>query len=126
MTIEYIKSEFEGIKETLRPFAVVIVRDTDLVSIDTFLKISQPPGPNNNLPMTIGILLKPGSLLGEEQTKGKRRGEDMVLISSIIRENQLVNANSAQRYSSSSGCISLFFDRKEAQSSQASAAQSTT
>jgi len=121
MTIEYIKSEFEGIKEKLRPFAVVIVRDTDLVSIDTFLKISQPPGPNNNMPMTIGILLKPqpieeksGSLLGEEQTKGKCRGEDMVLISSIIRENQLVNANAAQRYSSSSGCISLFFDRKEA------------
>ena len=114
MTIEYIKSEFEGIKEKLRPFAVVIVRDTDLVSIDTFLKISQPSGPNNNLPMTIGILLKPGSLLGEEQTKGKRRGEDMVLISSIIRENQLVNANAPQRYSSSSGCISLFFDRKEA------------
>lgn len=75
---------------------MVLVRDTDLISIETFLKIApedtNPVWTSFNYPMTVGILLKPRSLLLGEQNAAGPSETSMVLNSSIIRENQLVNS----------------------------------
>lgn len=65
--IEHLKNEFSDCGKYALPFLMVLVRDADLISIETFLKIApedtNPVGASFNYPMTVGILLKPRSLL---------------------------------------------------------------